>query len=54
MDYASSTALVTTVITSLGGQIFTILTAVLALWGALLAGGFGISRLKKYIQRRKA
>lgn len=53
-DVASASALLTSTVTDASSLITSSLTTVLGVFAALLGLGFAISRVRKYIQRRKA
>lgn len=50
---ASASAAFTAALTSVSSLVGTSLTAVLGIFAALLGLGFAISRIRRYIQRRK-
>jgi len=53
-DVASASSAFTDLITDVSTVVGTSLVSVLGVFAALLGLGFAISRLRKYIQRRKA
>jgi len=52
-DASAASSAFTATLTSVSGLVGDSLTAVLSIFAALLGLGFAISRLRRYIQRRK-